>query len=193
MLVADPEFLERARVVSLHGMSRNAFNRYDKGGSWFYEVTMPGFKYNMTDIQAALGLVQLAKLERMQARRREIVNQYHAAFKDVTALEIPVERPEVEHAWHLYVLRLNLDVLSIDRNRFISELSERNIGSSVHFIPLHLHPFYRDKYGFKPEDFPVAFSNYQRIVSIPLSPKLTDADVADVIEAVLDIVKQFQR
>jgi dTDP-4-amino-4,6-dideoxygalactose transaminase len=93
----------------------------------------------------------------------------------------------------LYVLRLNLDVLTIDRNRFISELSERNIGSSVHFIPLHLHPFYRDKYGFKPEDFPVAYSNYQRIVSIPLSPKLSDVDVRDVIEAILDIVKQFQR
>jgi dTDP-4-amino-4,6-dideoxygalactose transaminase len=193
MLVADPEFLERARVVSLHGMSRNAFNRYDKGGSWFYEVTMPGFKYNMTDIQAALGLVQLAKLERMQARRREIVNQYHAAFKDMAAFEIPVERPEVEHAWHLYVLRLNLDVLTIDRNQFISELAERNIGSSVHFIPLHLHPFYRDKYGYKPDDFPVAYSNYHRMVSIPLSPKLSDVDVADVIEAILDIAKQFQR
>jgi dTDP-4-amino-4,6-dideoxygalactose transaminase len=193
MLVADPGFLERARVVSLHGMSRNAFNRYDKGGSWFYEVTMPGFKYNMTDIQAALGLVQLGKLERMQARRREIVNQYHMAFKDIPALEIPVERPEVEHAWHLYVLRLRLEQLKIDRNQFISELADRNIGSSVHFIPLHLHPFYRDKYGFKPEDFPVAYSNYHRIVSIPLSPKLSDADVADVIEAILEIVKRFGR
>jgi dTDP-4-amino-4,6-dideoxygalactose transaminase len=189
MLVASQEFLDKARVVSLHGMSRNAFNRYDKGGSWFYEITMPGFKYNMTDIQAALGLVQLGKLERMQARRREIVQQYQAAFKDIDALELPVERPEVEHAWHLYVLRLRLEHFKIDRNQFIAELTERNIGSSVHFIPLHLHPFYRDKYGYKPEDFPVAYSNYQRMLSIPLSPKHSQEDIADVIEAILEIVR----
>jgi dTDP-4-amino-4,6-dideoxygalactose transaminase len=129
----------------------------------------------------------------MQARRREIVQQYHSAFKDIDALELPVERPEVEHAWHLYVLRLRLEHLKIDRNQFIAELTERNIGSSVHFIPLHLHPFYRDKYGYNPEDFPVAYSNYQRMLSIPLSPRHSEEDIADVIEAILEIVRIHRR
>lgn len=193
MLTGDPEFIERARVLSLHGMSRDAWKRYDKGGSWYYEVVAPGFKYNMTDIQASLGLWQLRKLEAFQRRRREVVKKYNEAFQQVEALETPVERPEVEHAWHLYVLRLRLEALRIDRNRFIDELKARNIGTSVHFIPIHLHPYYRDKYGYKPEDFPVAYANYQRMLSLPLNPRLTDEDVADVIEAVLDVVRVYQR
>src|SRR5712692_2422565 len=177
MLTADPEFLAQARVVSLHGMSRDAWKRYGRGGSWFYEVVLPGFKYNMTDIQAALGLWQLRKLEQFQQRRREVVSQYNSAFVDEPALELPVTRPEVEHAWHLYVLRLRPEALRIDRDRFIHELTDRNIGSSVHFIPIHLHPYYRDRYGFTPASFPVACSNYQRLLSLPLNPGLTDQDV----------------
>ena len=193
MLTGDPDFIERARVLSLHGMSRDAWRRYDKGGSWYYEVVAPGFKYNMTDIQASLGLWQLRKLEAFQRRRREVVRTYNEAFRDVDALELPVERPEVEHAWHLYVLRLRLEALRINRDQFIQELKARNIGTSVHFIPIHLHPYYRDKYGYKPADFPVAYSNYLRMLSLPLSPRLTDQDVADVIEAVLDVVKTYRR
>ncbi len=193
MLTGQPELIDRARMVSLHGMSRDAYKRYDKGGSWFYEVLMPGFKYNMTDIQASLGLHQIKKLDFMQKRRREIVAKYHTAFGTQPALQIPIERNEVEHAWHLYVLRLNPGVLSIGRNQFIEELTKRNIGTSVHFIPIHLHPFYRDKYNFAPEDFPVAFNNYERMLSLPLNPSMNDADVDDVIEATLDIVTIFQR
>ena len=189
MLTADPEFLAQARVVSLHGMSRDAWKRYDQGGGWFYEVVLPGFKYNMTDIQAALGLCQLRKLEQFQRRRREIVSQYNRAFLDEPALELPVTRPEVEHAWHLYALRLRLEALTISRDRFIEELAERNIGTSVHFIPIHLHPYYRDRYGFTPASFPVACSNYQRLLSLPLNPALTDQDVSDVIEGVLDVLR----
>ena len=189
MLTADPEFLAQARVVSLHGMSRDAWKRYDQGGGWFYEVVLPGFKYNMTDIQAALGLCQLRKLEQFQRRRREIVSQYDRAFLDEPALELPVTRPEVEHAWHLYALRLRLEALTISRDRFIEELAERNIGTSVHFIPIHLHPYYRDRYGFTPASFPVACSNYQRLLSLPLNPALTDQDVSDVIEGVLDVLR----
>lgn len=193
MLVADPALLDRARVVSLHGMSRNAADRYAQGGSWFYEVELPGYKYNMTDLQASLGLVQLRRLEQLQRRRREIVARYNAAFSSSDALEIPVERQEVEHAWHLYVLRLRPEALEIGRDQFIRELTARNIGTSVHFIPVHIHPYYRDKYGFKPEDFPVAFSNYQRMLSLPLHPRLTDAEADDVIRAVLEVVQQFHR
>jgi dTDP-4-amino-4,6-dideoxygalactose transaminase len=193
MLTGNPEFIEKAKVISLHGMSRDAWKRYSKEGSWYYEVVTPGFKYNMTDIQASLGIWQLRKLGRFQARRREIVKMYNEHFSKEEALEIPVERQHVEHAWHLYVLRLNASALKIGRNEFIEELAKRNIGTSVHFIPVHIHPYYKKKYNYKPEDFPVAYSNYLRMVSIPLCPKLTDNDVYDVIEAVLDVVKVYKR
>ncbi len=192
MLTGSPEHIERARVLSLHGMSRDAWKRYGQGGSWYYEVVEAGFKYNMTDIQAALGLAQLRRLTQMQTRRREIVARYNEAFSDVEALQTPVERPNVSHAWHLYVLRLNLQHLTIDRAQFIDELAARNIGASVHFIPIHLHPYYRNKYGWQPEDYPVATQEYHRVVSLPLSPRLSDADAEDVIAAVLDIVDKYQ-
>ena len=193
MLTGTPDFVEKCRIISLHGMSRDAWNRYSKEGSWYYEVLLPGFKYNMTDIQASLGLVQLEKLESFQLRRAEIVAKYNQEFKNYDALEIPVAKAEVEHAWHLYVLKLNLEALRINRNQFIEELKVRNIGTSVHFIPIHLHPYYRDKYGYKPEDFPVAFNNYQRILSLPLHAGLSDNDVQDVIAAVVEIVKKYSR
>jgi dTDP-4-amino-4,6-dideoxygalactose transaminase len=193
MLTGAPAFLEGARVASLHGMSRDAWKRYEKGGDWFYEVVMPGFKYNMSDIQAGIGLAQLKKLAGFQERRRRVVAAYHGAFANHDALELPVERPEAESSWHLYILRLRPEALRIDRNGFIEELKARNIGTSVHFIPIHLHRFYREKYGWRPEDFPVAWSNYSRMISLPLNPRMTDADTADVIEAVLDVAKAFKR
>jgi dTDP-4-amino-4,6-dideoxygalactose transaminase len=193
MLTGDAEFLDRARVVSLHGMSRDAWKRYERGGNWFYEVVVPGFKYNMTDIQAALGLWQLRKLAGFQERRRAIVRMYDEAFAQDDALELPARRPEVEHAWHLYVLRLRPGALHIHRDEFIEELRKRNIGTSVHFIPIHVHPYYRDKYHYQPDSFPVAYGNYQRMLSLPLNPRLADGDVHDVIDAVLDVVRRHRR
>ncbi|HEX6965433.1 MAG TPA: DegT/DnrJ/EryC1/StrS aminotransferase family protein [Gemmatimonadaceae bacterium] len=193
MLTADEDFVERARPVSLHGMTRDALARYEQGGHWYYEILMPGFKYNMTDIQAAIGLCQLRKLERFQRRRREVVAAYTNAFADIEALEPPTARPEVKHAWHLYVLRLHLEMLRIDRDQFITELTRRNIGTSVHFIPIHLHPYYRDTYQWAPSAFPVAYANYRRLISLPLHPRLTDEDVADVITAVRDIARTYRR
>lgn len=192
-LTASEEFLERARVVSLHGMSRDAWKRYDKGGSWFYEVVLPGFKYNMTDIQAAIGSVQLERLAAFQARRRTIVARYIDALGSDDALQMPTERREVEHAWHLFVLRLQRGTLTIDRARFIEELKARNIATSVHFIPIHNHPYYRNKYSFSPSDFPVAQAHYERALSLPLHPGLSDDDVSDVCEAVLDVVRTYRR
>ena len=193
MLTGSPQFLERARVLSLHGMSRDAWKRYGRGGNWRYEVLAPGFKYNMTDIQAAIGRCQLKKLASFQERRREVVRRYHEAFRDEDALELPVERAEVEHAWHLYVLRLRPEVLRIGRDEVIEELTARNIGTSVHFIPIHLHPYYRNKYGYKPTAFPVALDNYERMLSLPLHARLSDDDVTDVIDAVRDIVRLHRR
>src|SRR5438105_807526 len=191
--VPDPALLDRARVVSLHGMSRDAWRRYDQGGSWHYDILLPGFKYNMTDIQAALGLRQLEKLASFQRRRRQVVARYAEGFADLDAVQLPVERPEVEHAWHLYVLRLRPKALRLDRDAFIRELAARHIGTSVHFIPIHLHPYYRDRYGYAPHSFPVAWSNYRRMLSLPLTPPLTDGDVTDVIEAVRDVVRVNRR
>jgi len=193
MLTGSPELIDQARIWSLHGMSHDAWKRYSDEGSWYYEVIRPGFKYNMTDIAAAIGIQQLKKLPGFQTRRREIVSQYNNAFSELGELQIPFEKADVEHAWHLYVIRLNLELLKISRNQFIEELRTRNIGTSVHFIPVHLHPYYRDKYGYKPEDFPITYREYQRIISLPLYPKMSDQDVEDVIEAVTDVVHTYRR
>jgi len=193
MLTGDPELVDRARIISLHGMSRDAWKRYEKGGSWEYEVVFPGFKYNMTDLQAAIGLQQLRKLGEMQSARRAVVAQYLDAFRDEPVLELPEARSDVEHAWHVYMVRLRLEMLRIDRAQFIRELTARNIGTSVHFIPVHLHPYYRNKYSLKPMDFPVAFTNHERQLSLPLHPKLSRQDVGDVSAAVLDVIDTFRR
>jgi dTDP-4-amino-4,6-dideoxygalactose transaminase len=190
MLTGDPETIDKARIWSLHGMSRDAWKRYSSEGSWYYEVLCPGFKYNMTDIQAAIGLHQLKKLSQFHARRREIVHRYNAVFSQFEQLQTPAERSEVEHAWHLYVLRLNLEQIGIARNQFIEELRIRNVASSVHFIPIHLHPYYRDKYSYSPQAFPIAYREYQRMISLPLYPRMSDNDVDDVIEAVCDILRK---
>jgi dTDP-4-amino-4,6-dideoxygalactose transaminase len=151
-------------------------------------VDRPGFKYNLTDIQAALGLQQLKKLSQFHTRRRAIVQRYQAAFASREEMQLPTERSDVEHAWHLYVLRLNPDSTSGTRDQFIDEMRGRNIGCSVHFIPVHLLRYYREKYGFKPEQFPVALREFQRIVSLPLSARLSDRDVEDVIDAATSIL-----
>jgi dTDP-4-amino-4,6-dideoxygalactose transaminase len=193
MLTADPEFLDRARVFSFHGMSREGLTRYDKAGSWRYDVLEPGLKYNMTDVQASIGLWQLSKLEVFQHRRRETVAAYRSAFAENDALEMPAERSTVNHAWHLFPLRLRSNVLRIDRDRFIEELKVRNIGTSVHYTPVHMFKYYQNKYGYAPNDFPIAAGNYRRILSLSTSPKMSPADANDVIQAVLDVVERHRR
>ena len=183
---------ERCRIMSLHGISKDAWKRYTAEGSWYYKIVAPGFKYNMTDVAAAMGLAQLQKAARMWQRRQQIAHQYHEAFSDQTALQLPFDRPEDQHAWHLYMLRLNLSRLQIDRARFIDRLKQRNIGTSVHFIPLHLHPYYRETYRYEPMDFPVAYQEFKREISLPIYSKMSDGDVQDVIEAVLDVVGQYR-
>ena len=180
MLTGSPELIESARAWSLHGMSRDAFKRYTSEGSWRYDVTLPGFKYNMPDLQAAIGLHQLRRLGEMQKRRRAIVAMYDEALGPIESLETPVARPDVESAWHIYLLRLR----GGDRDQFIEALRKRNIGTSVHFIPIHMHSYYRDRYGLRPDQFPVASREFERMLSLPLSPAHTDQDIADVIEAV---------
>lgn len=193
MLTGPPNLLDAARAWTLHGMNRDAYERYQEGGSWHYDVLVPGFKYNMAEMQGALGLVQLRKLPQFQARRREIVASYNSAFRSIEQIETPTVRGHVNSAAHIYALRLNLKMLRVDRSEFIRELARRQIGSSVHFIPVHRHSYYRQKYGYRPGSFPVADREFERIVSIPLSPALTNQDVDDVIEAVIDIVEANRR
>lgn len=182
MLTGAPQFVEKARVASLHGMSRDAWKRYDKGGSWYYEVVMPGFKYNLPDVLAAIGLAQLRKLERMQVRRRTVVDTYNLEFSDLP-VQLPTERSEAESALHLYPMRL-LDGARVGRNEFVERMNAINIGTSVHFIPIHFHPYYREKYGWREGQFPVAEDAYSRVVSLPLHGGLTEIDIQDVAAAV---------
>lgn len=185
----DSALAARVRIMSLHGLSRDAWSRYTAQGSWYYEILSPGFKYNLTDIAAALGLAQLAKCDRFWKARDRLAALYRDGFRDVPELLCPSAAAHVQHAWHLYVIRLNLESLRIDRNEFIAQLQQAGIGCSVHFIPLHLHPYYRETYGYQPSDFPTAQAAFERIVSLPLYPKMTEADIQRVITVVRDIVK----
>ncbi|MCG1024845.1 DegT/DnrJ/EryC1/StrS family aminotransferase [Dehalobacter sp.] len=188
----DDELAGKMRVLSLHGMSRNAWNRFSERGSWYYEIEYPGYKYNMTDIQAAMGMTQLAKLESMQARREVIWQRYNEAFSRLPEIEVPNDFDYARHARHLYMIRLNLDKLTADRAEVIELLKEENIGTSVHYIPLPYHPYYRDTYGYKPGDFPKTEALYERIISLPLYPGMSDADIQDVIEAVHRVIEKVR-
>lgn len=194
MLVTDREDIaERARILTSHGMSRNAWNRYAKGGSWKYDIVEPGFKYNMFDMQAALGLHQLARLEDMQARRLVIAKKYQDAFGKMDALEIPEVPEYATHSWHLYVIRIRPEMLTIDRDQFIVELNERNVGTSVHFIPVHLMSAYRNRFGYHEGDFPNAERFFERIISLPLYPTMTEEQTQYVIDAMADIIEKYHR
>jgi UDP-4-amino-4,6-dideoxy-N-acetyl-beta-L-altrosamine transaminase len=189
----NDELAEKIRIMSLHGISKDAWKRYSSEGSWYYEILYPGYKYNMTDIQAAIGIHQLKKLEQMQKRRGEIAKKYNEAFTDIPEIINPTVKRHVRHAWHLYPIQVNTDLLRIDRAKFIDALKAENIGTSVHFIPIHLHPYYHDRYGFKRGDFPNAESVYERECSLPIYPKMTDKDVEDVIVAVKKIVRYYRK
>jgi len=194
MAVTDnKEYADRMRILSLHGMSKNAWNRYSKEGSWYYEIVAPGYKYNLTDIAAAIGLVQLSRRGKLLKKRQKIAQVYRDAFQGMEELTPLKLLSYGSMAWHLFVIKLNLEKLSIDRNRFISELNDRNIGSSVHFIPLHLHPYWKEAYGLKESDFPTASAIYKQIISLPIFPDMADEDAGDVVSAVKDIVSCYKK
>jgi perosamine synthetase len=190
-VTADAALAERMRVMSLHGISKDAWKRYTAEGSWHYEIVAPGFKYNLTDMAAALGLVQLERASEMLARREDIAARYREVLAGAEALELPEVHEGRGHAWHLFVVRVRPERLRVDRGRFIEELKARGIGASVHFIPLHLHPYYRETYGLKPESLPVALDLYRRSISLPIYSAMTHADVERVVDAVLDVCRAF--
>jgi dTDP-4-amino-4,6-dideoxygalactose transaminase len=186
----NPEWADHMRMMSLHGISKDAWKRYSQEGSWYYEVVAPGYKYNLTDIAAAIGIEQLKKCERFWQARKEISKIYDEKFADLPEIRRPVSLSNLQHAWHLYVIQLDLERVRINRSEFIAALKEKGIGTSVHFIPLHLHPYYRDTFGYEPQDFPNASSVFERIVSLPIYPKMSEGDVLHVIEAVRDTLRQ---
>jgi dTDP-4-amino-4,6-dideoxygalactose transaminase len=189
----NPEWAERMRIMGLHGISKDAWKRYTAEGSWYYEILYPGFKYNLTDIAAAIGIEQLKKCTHFREVRQRYATLYNEGFQDVPAVITPYVAPEVQHAWHLYVIQLDLERLRIGRNEFVALLNQEGIGTSVHFIPLHLHPYYRDAFGYGSADFPHASFVFERIVSLPIYPKMTDADVQRVIDTVRRLVRQHSR
>jgi len=189
----NDEWAEKIKILRLHGISKDAWKRYSDQGSWYYEVIDAGYKYNMTDIQAALGLAQLRKVEWMWGKRNKIAEKYTAGFRDSEIIIPPHVKPDRISAWHLYVIKLNLEALKIDRTNFIEELKTRGIGTSVHFIPLHKHPFYKKTFGYNSKDFPNSEWIYERIISLPIYPGMSDEEVEYVIEGLNDVCKKFKR
>ena len=189
LVTRDAALAKRAKVMRLHGMSRDAFDRYSSSvPSWAYEIVAPGFKYNLTDIAAALGLHQLKRLPAFQRRREEIAAMYHEAFAGLPLVTPQRAAPGDQHSWHLYVVRL-ADAAPIARDRFIEALFEAGIGCSVHYIPLHLHPYWRDRYALTPAQFPHSQHAYERMLTLPLYTRMSDADVQRVIDAVRRLLR----
>ncbi len=188
----NPELAERMRILSLHGISKDAWKRYTAEGTWRYDILEAGYKYNLTDIQAALGIAQLAKCDAMRERRAAIAARYTKALSALEAYEVPSAPAHVEHAWHLYVLQVNPGVLRIGRDLVIEELKQQGIGTSVHFIPLHLHTLYR-QLGYREGQFPNAEHCFERAISLPIYPALTDLDTDRVIEALHHIAREYRR
>lgn len=174
------DLAERMRIMSLHGISRDAWKRFTEGGSWYYEIVAPGFKYNLTDVAAAMGLHQLRRADELHRKRAQWAALYSEMLADVEELVLPYERPNRVHSWHLYAIRLRLERLKIDRAAVIEALKQAGIITSVHWLPLHLHPYYREKYGYEPGDLPVAASVYPELITLPLFPDLTEEDVSFV-------------
>ena len=189
MVITDNEdYADMIKIMALHGMSKDAWKRFSDSGYKHYQVLYAGFKYNMMDLQAAMGIHQLPRVDQYWQRRQQIWERYNEAFKDLPVFTPAPIEPDTRHAYHLYTLLLDIDNLKITRDQFLDEMTKHNIGVGVHYIALHLHPFYQEKFGYKRGDFPNAEWISDRTVSLPLSPKLTDEDVEDVIEAVRGVL-----
>lgn len=180
------DYAETIKRMSLHGLSGDAWNRYSENGKWHYDIVDFGFKYNLTDVAAAVGIHQLRRSDEFYKRRREIAWMYSQGFSNLEACVVPREADYGTHAWHLYILELNLQALSGGRDEVIRSLQKKGIGTSVHFKPLHLHPIYQRSFAYRPGMFPSAEAVFERAISLPIYPRMTEADVGRVIEAVRD-------
>jgi dTDP-4-amino-4,6-dideoxygalactose transaminase len=193
VLTHDEELASRMKILSLHGISKNAWNRYADRGHWGYQVLESGFKYNMSDIQASIGVHQLRKLEGFIEARTRFAELYNSLFEDVAEVETPADRMDSRHAWHLYSLRLNLDRLEIGRDEFIEQLKDRGVGTSVHFIPIPLHPFFAERAKLRQNQCPNALALYPRLISLPLFPAMNEAQVEYVAKTVRQIARTSRK
>jgi dTDP-4-amino-4,6-dideoxygalactose transaminase len=189
----DAALAERMRLMSLHGLSHDAWERYSGGGSWDYKIVAPGFKYNLTDIAAAIGIHQLARADEMRHQRESVAHYYFEALADVQEIEMPPDDVNRIHSWHLFPIKLRLERLNISRNAFIQEIRHAGVGCSVHWRPLHLHPYYGDTFGWRPEDLPVATAIWERLVSLPIFPGMRRDELEYVIETVKSICRRHMR
>lgn len=190
----NDEYAKRVSCMRLHGISKDVFDRFTSTKpSWFYEVVAPGFKYNMTDIAASLGIHQLKKAKALQARRQYIAEKYNAAFSGLPVITPFVVNPEDIHSWHIYVMQLELDKLNINRDEFIQIMAEKGVGTSVHYIPLHMHPYWQEHYKLADSDFPISTKMFYRIVSLPNYPKMNNDQVERVISTVKEIILEHNK
>jgi len=188
-VTGDKDLAERMRLMSLHGLSSDAWGRYAGKGGWDYRIVAPGFKYNMSDIAAALGVRQLARAATLRRRREQIAERYYERLADIKEVELPPSTPDRLHSWHLFPIRLRLDALSIDRDEFLDQLLGRGVGCSVHWRPLHLHPYYRETYGASEEDLPVASALWRRLISLPIFPTMNEAEQDHVVGAIRELCR----
>jgi dTDP-4-amino-4,6-dideoxygalactose transaminase len=194
IVTEDPGVFERASLLKFHGMDREAWKRFAKEGSPRYDVAVPGFKYNMMDLQAAIGLAQLPRLDGFIAERARLAARYDAALAGTAGLILPSRVPyAARHAWHLYTPLVDVDRLTISRDRCLDELKRRNIGTGLHYTAAHEFSYYAGRFGWSPEDYPEAHYVSERIVSLPLFPGLSDADQDDAIAAVVAVLEEFRR
>ncbi len=185
VVTGNPKYYKRMKSASLHGIDRDVWDRHSgKEPRWYYEIIEPGFKYNMTDVAASLGIQQLKKVDLFYERRREIASMYNNELKNIKEIDLPQETPG--HAWHLYIIKLKSG--SISRDDFIKKMYGNGIGVGVHYIPLHIHPYYKNKYGYRAEDFPVAYECYKNVISLPIYTKLTDENVRRIINTIRQLL-----
>lgn len=189
----DDALADRMRIMSLHGISKDAWKRFTAGGSWYYEIVAPGFKYNLTDLASAIGIHQLRKADRLRDERERVARMYRQHLEPVDEVLLPVAQPNRIHSWHLFVIRVRLGRLKIDRAQVIEELKATGIGTSVHWMPLHMHPYYRETYGYRSEHLPVSAKLFEEIISLPIFPGMNEVQILTVCESLKAILTRNRK
>ncbi|HEX9250752.1 MAG TPA: DegT/DnrJ/EryC1/StrS family aminotransferase [Ignavibacteriaceae bacterium] len=189
----NEEIAERCAIMRLHGINRDAWKRYSESGSWYYEVVAPGYKYNFTDLQASLGLPQLKKVDVMWEWRKKIAARYFEGLKNLDMITLPTVKSDRESSWHLFPIRLNLDMITKNRAQIIDELKNNNVGVGVHFMPVHQHLYYSETFNLDDKNYPVASAAFPRLMSLPIYPGMTDQSIEKVIRAVIEILNKYRR
>jgi dTDP-4-amino-4,6-dideoxygalactose transaminase len=192
-ITEDKALADRMRLMSLHGLSHDAWGRYSGNGSWDYQIVAPGYKYNLTDLAAAIGIHQLTRAEAMRAQRQEIAATYGEALAEVAEIELPFQDKNRFHSWHLFAIKLNLERLGADRNRILQECKEAGVHCSVHWRPLHLHPYYQNSFGWTAEDLPAATRVWERLISLPIFPGMRGEEIDHVMRTIKGVCKRYAR